>query len=143
MGSLIETRVTTVRAARGDGRRASQQSSPCHVTGGTRTDRQVAGCVPDEARRSANADGGAHGEARDLDWLISLPGEPSVVRVGRRLRRPPLRDCPRRDDAELAASELLTNAITHTASGSEGALVALGIQAGAGWARVEVADLGD
>lgn len=139
MGSLIETRVTTARAARGDGY-ANPQSSPCHGGDRAATNRQVAGCVPVETRRSADR---GQAEWPGLDWSISLPGEATVVRVGRRLVRSALRDCPRRDDAELAVSELLTNAILHTASGVEGALVALGIQVGEGWARVEVADLGD
>jgi anti-sigma regulatory factor (Ser/Thr protein kinase) len=77
-----------------------------------------------------------------LDWSISVPGVPAIVTVARRLVRAALWDSRRLDDIELVASELVTNAICHTPSGRAGSLLTLRIRGRAGWARIEVSDLG-
>lgn len=51
-------------------------------------------------------------------WGLTCPGSPEEVGRARRWTRDILRGCPRADDVALIASELVTNAITHTASGS-------------------------
>ncbi|MDN3359887.1 ATP-binding protein [Actinomadura sp. DC4] len=77
-----------------------------------------------------------------LDWRISFPGVPAIVAVARQLVRATHEDSPRLDDLELVTSELVTNAIRHTPSGEAGSLLTLRIRGGAGWARIEVSDLG-
>jgi anti-sigma regulatory factor (Ser/Thr protein kinase) len=87
----------------------------------------------------------SEGDARDrgtLDWRISVPGVPAIVAIARRLVRSALWDSRRLDDIELVASELVTNAIRHTPSGRTGSLLTLRIRGTAGWARIEVSDLG-
>ena len=55
-------------------------------------------------------------------WGISCPGFPEEIGRARRWVREILRDQPYADDAALIVSELGTNALQHTASGSaEGA----------------------
>lgn len=49
--------------------------------------------------------------------------------------------CPAVDDALLLTSELVTNAITHTASGA-GGMLAVTVYAAERWVRVEVRDGG-
>jgi anti-sigma regulatory factor (Ser/Thr protein kinase) len=84
----------------------------------------------------------ARGRTTPLDWRISVPGVPALVAVARRMVRAAFDGSPRRDDIELVTSELMTNAIRHTPSGRGGSLVTLRILGRAGWARIEVADLG-
>ena len=99
--------------------------------------RPVAG-VPSGVRP---AEGGAHARSM-LDWRVSVPGVPAIVGITRRLVRAVLGDSARLDDIELVASELVTNAIRHTPSGRTGSLLTLRIRSTAGWARIEVSDLG-
>lgn len=47
------------------------------------------------------------------------------------------------DDAELAASELATNALLHSRSGQIGGVMTLYIRSEAGWLRVAIADQGE
>lgn len=77
-----------------------------------------------------------------LDWRVSFPGVPEIVAVARRLVRATHEDSPRLADIELVTSELVTNAIRHTPSGRAGSLLTLRIRGKAGWARIEVGDLG-
>ena len=53
-----------------------------------------------------------------------------------------LADSPRTDDMELIASELATNAIRHTPSGTPGGSFTVTVRTGPAWARLEVADTG-
>ncbi len=76
------------------------------------------------------------------DWRISFPGVPAIVAVARQLVRATLGDSPRLEDLELITSELVTNAIRHTPSGETGSMLTLRIRGRAGWARIEVSDLG-
>lgn len=50
-------------------------------------------------------------------WELTCPGTPEEVARARRWTRDILHDLPCVDDAVLIVSELVTNAITHTASG--------------------------
>ncbi|MGA5701715.1 ATP-binding protein [Peterkaempfera bronchialis] len=50
-------------------------------------------------------------------WQLTCPGEAQEIGRTRRWTRDILRDYPCADEAELIASELATNAITHTQSG--------------------------
>jgi anti-sigma regulatory factor (Ser/Thr protein kinase) len=77
-----------------------------------------------------------------LDWRVSFPGVPAVVAVARQLVRAAHEDSPRLDDIALITSELVSNAIRHTPSGQVGSLLTLRIRGTAGWARIEVGDLG-
>ena len=52
-------------------------------------------------------------------WGLSCPGFPEEVSRARRWTRDILRGSPLADDAELIVSELSSNAILHTASGSQ------------------------
>ena len=52
-------------------------------------------------------------------WHLTCPGEAREVGRVRRWTRDVLRGYPCADEAELIASELSTNAITHTLSGQE------------------------
>lgn len=97
----------------------------------------VAGVRPAHRRRPAEI------PTPRVDWRISVPGVPTMVSTARRLARAALSASPRADDFELIISELVTNAIRHTPSGRAGASVTLRVIATAGWARVEVRDLGD
>jgi anti-sigma regulatory factor (Ser/Thr protein kinase) len=54
------------------------------------------------------------------DLTATLPGTPAAVATARRLAREALADCPRADDLILAVSELVSNAILHSASGHGG-----------------------
>jgi|HubBroStandDraft_3_1064219.scaffolds.fasta_scaffold79754_1 anti-sigma regulatory factor (Ser/Thr protein kinase) len=70
-----------------------------------------------------------------------------VTRVLRRLESPPGRegtgpDGTCLDNAALLTSELVTNAIRHSASGAPGGTVAVGVRRLAGGIRVEVTDGG-
>ena len=60
------------------------------------------------------------------EMVLSLifPGQPERVRDVRRWVRDQLPPCPARDDVEIVASELATNAVVHTASGQPGGQVA-------------------
>ncbi|WP_181871349.1 ATP-binding protein [Sphaerisporangium album] len=53
-------------------------------------------------------------------WRRAFTGTPDQIPHARQLVRVLLADCPRRDDAELIASELAGNAVRHTRSGHAG-----------------------
>lgn len=72
---------------------------------------------------------------------VTLPGMPRYVSVARRLVREALPACPRIDDLMAAATELITNAITHSASGQNGTFT-VQVRTAPRWARLEVADEG-
>lgn len=72
---------------------------------------------------------------------VTLPGTPSSVPVARRLVRDALPDCPRADDLMLAATELITNGIIHSASG-QGGTFTVRVRTAPRWARREVTDDG-
>jgi anti-sigma regulatory factor (Ser/Thr protein kinase) len=74
---------------------------------------------------------------------LTLPGRPDHVREARSLVAKALGELhPRRDDAVLMASELVTNAILHTNSRRPGGTVMVTIIESAGGVRVEVTDSG-
>jgi anti-sigma regulatory factor (Ser/Thr protein kinase) len=81
--------------------------------------------------------------ARATTTKLTYPGTPESVPAVRRLVRAILAHSPRVDDLELIAAELVTNAIHHTPSGSEGGAftITLGQEPGRAW--LEVADLGN
>jgi anti-sigma regulatory factor (Ser/Thr protein kinase) len=105
--------------------------------------RMRAGSCPaaDVPSGTRTTEGDAH-DRGTLDWRISVPGVPAIVAIARRLVRAALWDSRRLDDIEIVASELVTNAIRHTPSGRTGSLLTLRIRGTAGWARIEVSDLG-
>ncbi|GLW63890.1 ATP-binding protein [Actinomadura rubrobrunea] len=77
-----------------------------------------------------------------MDWTQIYPGLPSMVPAIRAFVRGLLGDTPRTDDAELVACELVTNALRHTPSGSDGGKVAVTVATVPGCARITVADAG-
>ena len=102
---------------------------------------RTAADAPSAVSAARPAEGDAH-DRGTLDWRISVPGVPAIVAIARRLVRAALWDSRRLDDIELVVSELVTNAIRHTPSGRTGSLLTLRIRGMAGWARIEVSDLG-
>lgn len=72
---------------------------------------------------------------------IGLPGIPASVAAARHFVRAALPGCPTADDLILAASELVTNAVAHSASGHGGAIV-IKVRTAPRWARIEVTDDG-
>ncbi len=74
-------------------------------------------------------------------WTISIPGTPSMVPVARSFVRAFLGGHPLAMDAELIASEYVTNAVRHTASG-EGGIIHVTVVAAPGGVRIEVTDHG-
>ncbi|MDL4815945.1 ATP-binding protein [Actinomadura opuntiae] len=73
---------------------------------------------------------------------LTLPGAPRSVGYARRFLRdmvPP--DHPGLDDLVTVVSELVCNAVTHTASG-DGGRVTVSLLAGEGFLRMEIADDG-
>lgn len=147
MRSMIENPVTTVRAAGEDGFEILRRSRPSHGGGEMRANHRVragsrpAADMPLAMSAAQPAEGDAH-DRGTLDWRISVPGVPAIVAIARRLVRAALWESRRLDDIELVASELVTNAIRHTPSGRTGSLLTLRIRGTAGWARIEVSDLG-
>jgi anti-sigma regulatory factor (Ser/Thr protein kinase) len=74
-------------------------------------------------------------------WTISIPGTPSMVPLARTFVRAFLGGHPLVRDAELIASEYVTNTIRHTASG-EGGVVHVTVAATPQSVRIEVTDHG-
>lgn len=79
---------------------------------------------------------------RDAATVRALHGLPSMVPAVRAFVRGLLHECPRRDDAELIASEFAANAIRHTPSGGPGGHLLVTVTVRPGWARVAVSDAG-
>jgi anti-sigma regulatory factor (Ser/Thr protein kinase) len=74
---------------------------------------------------------------------LTIPGRPEHVRDARAFVAKALSDLhPGIDDAVLLTSELVTNAITHTRSRSDGGAVTIQVVEADGGVRVEVADDG-
>lgn len=72
---------------------------------------------------------------------IALPGVPASVAAARHFVRAALPGCPGAGDLILAASELVTNAVTHSSSGQGGAIV-VKVRTAPRWARIEITDDG-
>ncbi len=77
-----------------------------------------------------------------METTVTFPGLPAIVPSARRFVRGILAESPRAGDMELITSELASNAILHTPSGSSGGEFTLTVRTAPGWARVEVADSG-
>lgn len=73
---------------------------------------------------------------------LTLPGRPDQVRAARRWLAELVAGLPGADDIILAASELTTNAISHSDSGRSGGTFTVRVTVGADLVRVEVADAG-
>jgi anti-sigma regulatory factor (Ser/Thr protein kinase) len=74
---------------------------------------------------------------------LTLPGRPDHVREARKLVAKALGELhPRRDDAVLMTSELVTNAVLHTNSRQPDGMVMVTVLDSAGGVRIEVADSG-
>ncbi|MFD0775452.1 ATP-binding protein [Streptomonospora algeriensis] len=71
-----------------------------------------------------------------------FPGLASQIQHARRFVARVLEPSPELTTATLLTSELATNAITHSASGMPGGKFEVSVDLAAGWARVEVRDLG-
>jgi serine/threonine-protein kinase RsbW len=82
-----------------------------------------------------------HSAARSAVSIV-FAGTPESAPAARRLIRDLLAGCPRLDDCELVATELIANAIRHSASGNEGGTFLLTITAAADRIRLEVEDQG-
>lgn len=80
--------------------------------------------------------------SRTRVWGMSCPGFPEEVSRARRWTRDILRDSPLAEDAELIVSELSTNAILHTASGSEHGTFHLAVAVSAQVVALSVTDDG-
>ncbi len=74
-------------------------------------------------------------------WTISIPGLTSMVPAARAFVRAFLDGHPLARDAELIASEYVTNAIRHTASG-DGGVIHVTVTATSHAVRIEVTDHG-
>jgi serine/threonine-protein kinase RsbW len=85
---------------------------------------------------------GSHSGAAVL-CRMTLPGRPDHVREARTLVAKAFAHLhPRRDDAVLMTSELVTNAVLHSSSCRPGGTVMITVLESAGGVRVEVADSG-
>ncbi|MBB4930127.1 anti-sigma regulatory factor (Ser/Thr protein kinase) [Lipingzhangella halophila] len=71
-----------------------------------------------------------------------FPGLPNQIKYARRFVERQLAGSPVLTNATLLTSELSTNAVTHSASGSTGGKFEVSVYLATGWARVEVRDLG-
>jgi hypothetical protein len=71
----------------------------------------------------------------------TLPGVSESVAAAWQLTRAVVGACPRADDLVLAVSELVSNAIIHSASGESGTFT-MRLRTGRARARVEIADQG-
>lgn len=78
-----------------------------------------------------------------MEWSQTYPGLPSMVPAIRAYVRGLLLGSPRRDDAELIASEFAGNAIRHTPSGAPGGQITITVTTRPGWARIALHDVGD
>jgi anti-sigma regulatory factor (Ser/Thr protein kinase) len=76
-----------------------------------------------------------------LPWSRSFPAEPGQVGEARRFVAGILGKCPAAPDAVLCLSEMLNNAVTHSAS-KYGGKVEVHVGHDAGEVRLEVADQG-
>jgi anti-sigma regulatory factor (Ser/Thr protein kinase) len=77
----------------------------------------------------------------EISWRRQFPGDPRQLRVMRRWLASLLPGCPALDDLALAATELASNAIRHTASG-QGGQFAVEVTRSRGMVRVAVTDGG-
>jgi anti-sigma regulatory factor (Ser/Thr protein kinase) len=77
-----------------------------------------------------------------METSVTFPGLPAIVPSARRFVRGILAGMPRADDMELIAAELTSNAIRHTPSGDPGGEFTITIRTEAGWARIDVSDIG-
>ncbi|MFF4240936.1 ATP-binding protein [Actinomadura geliboluensis] len=96
------------------------------------------GLGPGSARRGGAVAGGG---ARVIG-AVTLPGTRRSVGVARAFVRDAAAGLPAVDDLVLVVSELVANAVTHTASGLAGGRVTVVLAAGDGLVRLEVADGG-
>ncbi|RNL83508.1 ATP-binding protein [Halostreptopolyspora alba] len=71
-----------------------------------------------------------------------FPGLSNQIKYARRFVERQLANSPVLTEATLLTSELSTNAVTHSASGSPGGKFEVSVYVATGWARVEVRDLG-
>ncbi|WP_046468397.1 ATP-binding protein [Allosalinactinospora lopnorensis] len=71
-----------------------------------------------------------------------FPGLPNQIKYARRFVERQLAASPVLATATLLTSELSTNAVTHSASGSPGGKFEVTVYLTSGWTRVEVRDLG-
>ncbi|WP_052809380.1 ATP-binding protein [Streptomonospora alba] len=71
-----------------------------------------------------------------------FPGLASQIQHARRFVERMLGPSPELTTATLLTSEVATNAVTHSASGMPGGKFEVTVDLAAGWARVEVRDLG-
>lgn len=83
-----------------------------------------------------------HSNARGFPIQRRFPGLASQIRHARRFVARQLGDCPELSTVTLLTSEIATNAVRHSSSGSPGGKFEVVVHAAEGWARVEVRDLG-
>lgn len=83
-----------------------------------------------------------HSTVRGFPIRRRFPGLASQIRHVRRFVARQLGDCPELATVTLLTSEIATNAVRHSSSGTPGGKFEVVVQATEGWARVEVRDLG-
>lgn len=83
-----------------------------------------------------------HTDARGVPVRRRFPGLASQIRHARRFVARQLDGCPETSTITLLTSEIATNAVTHSASGTPGGKFEVTVYTAANWARVEVRDLG-
>jgi anti-sigma regulatory factor (Ser/Thr protein kinase) len=74
---------------------------------------------------------------------VVFEGVAASAGLARQLIRDVLPGCPRLDDCQLVATELIANAVRHSASGNEGGTLLLTILLGDDLVRIEVEDQGN
>jgi anti-sigma regulatory factor (Ser/Thr protein kinase) len=134
--SIMDSKWTTRR----DARAALFSGDPMRLleTGGRERPGMAASATPAaDGQREGGHSGGA------VLCRLTLPGRPDHVREARSLVAKALGDLhPRRDDAVLMTSELVTNAILHSNSCRPDGTVMITVLESTGGVRVEVADSG-
>lgn len=83
-----------------------------------------------------------HPDAHGVPARRRFPGLASQIRHARRFVARQLGDCPELSTVTLLTSEIATNAVTHSSSGTPGGKFEVVVHTAAGWVRVEVRDLG-
>jgi anti-sigma regulatory factor (Ser/Thr protein kinase) len=104
---------------------------------------EVPGTAREGAAGMAATTTGASVAAEDFLGSLTIPGRPEHVREARAFVAKALGDLhPGLEDVVLLTSELVTNAVMHSASHCAGGTVTVQITESAGGVRVEVADAG-
>ncbi|GLU47741.1 ATP-binding protein [Nocardiopsis ansamitocini] len=83
-----------------------------------------------------------HSDSRGDPVRRRFPGRASQIKHARRFVERQLGTSPETPTATLLTSEIATNAVTHSSSGTPGGKFEVTVYTAVGWSRVEVRDLG-